>query len=904
MKKHLIYLFFLLPLISFGQYYWNQIGQEIVGEFSGDTSGCSVSMSSDGSIVAVGAKGNDGNGNNSGHTRIFQYDGSSWNQLGQSINGEAAGDQSGGSVSLSADGMIVAIGAPGNGGNGSYAGHVRVFQYDGSSWNQLGQDIDGEAEFDTFGASLSISADGMIVAIGAPGNDGNGSNSGHTRIFQYDGNSWSQLGQDIDGEAELDSSGGSVSLSADGMIVAIGAYKNGENGNDSGHTRIFQYDGSSWIQLGQDIDGENAGDRSGYSVSISGEGSIVAVSSYMNSDGGENNGKTRVFQFDGTSWVPLGQDIIMQSSEVTRIKAGFRVTISKDGSTVAILAMGDSGIFTGFPQRGFVQVYKYNGASWIQEAEDIGEVNSITPYSSDCGISLSSEGNRIAIGYSFYSSDSGKTKVYELQEITVESVSILPNEDIHIYKGSSFQLSAFVLPEDAVQEVIWSTVSGTNVSVTSDGLITGWNEGVAVIRAESVQNSQIYDEITVTVDDFSITISPANEEEDTDIYVAEQLQLVAQVLPEEADQEVTWSISSGMENISIDQTGLVTGLNPGVAVVEARSELSSLYGSISITVYNTAQNIQITTITGEPAQTYVGGTLGLQAAVLPEGTIQDVIWSIVSGEEYGSIDENGVVSGVEEGTILIKATSAENESVYSELEIPVLKYCVPYFAIGCEYGENINDFVMEDAGIEHYASGCSNNAYGDFTSNNYLLGTLQAGQTYPFTITHEAENMFVKIWIDLNDNGSFEDEGELLFSSGSSGSSYQTIGSFTVPSDAEILSTRMRILAKASEGNAESCSPNGQLGETHDYMVTISEEMSVSDIDKGNLVVYPNPTSGMLEILSPVEIEKVQLFNLNGNKMMEGKSVSLDISSLPSGIYLIKILLKNGEEITKTVIKK
>ena len=128
------------------------------------------------------------------------------------------------SVSLSSDGTIVAIGAHGNdAGTGSYTGHVRVFQFDGTSWSQMGNDIDGEAQSDQFGVSVSLSSDGMIVASGAHTNDGTGSNAGHARVLQWDGTSWSQMGNDIDGEAENDQSGNSVSLSSDGTIVAIGA---------------------------------------------------------------------------------------------------------------------------------------------------------------------------------------------------------------------------------------------------------------------------------------------------------------------------------------------------------------------------------------------------------------------------------------------------------------------------------------------------------------------------------------------------------------------------------------------------------------------------------------------------------------------------------------------------------
>ena len=51
---------------------------------------------------------------------------------------------------------------------------------DGSCRLQLGQDIDGEAANDNSGYSVSLSSDGTVVAIGAIGNDGNGSDSGHT----------------------------------------------------------------------------------------------------------------------------------------------------------------------------------------------------------------------------------------------------------------------------------------------------------------------------------------------------------------------------------------------------------------------------------------------------------------------------------------------------------------------------------------------------------------------------------------------------------------------------------------------------------------------------------------------------------------------------------------------------
>jgi hypothetical protein len=161
-------------------------------------------------------------------------------QIGNDIDGEAANDESSWSVSSSSDGNTVAIGAYRNDGNGSSAGHVRIYENIGGSWSQVGNDIDGEAAYDASGWSVSLSSDGNTVAIGAYQNDGNGTKAGHVRIYENIGGSWSQLGNDIDGEAAFDWSGQSVSLSSDGNTVAIGANQNDGNGTFAGHVRIMK----------------------------------------------------------------------------------------------------------------------------------------------------------------------------------------------------------------------------------------------------------------------------------------------------------------------------------------------------------------------------------------------------------------------------------------------------------------------------------------------------------------------------------------------------------------------------------------------------------------------------------------------------------------------------------------
>ncbi|WLD25104.1 T9SS type A sorting domain-containing protein [Flavobacterium dauae] len=273
---------------------WVQIGNDISGEAPNDESRI-VSLSSDGSIVAIGGYFNSGNGLEAGYVRVYENISGVWTQIGQDIDGEAAGDHSGKSVSLSANGNIVAIGAI---GNGSLSGHVRVYENISGVWTQIGQDIDGEAVLDYSGVSTSLSSDGSIVAIGAHHNDGNGSDSGHVRVYENISGVWTQIGQDIDGEAAGDHSGQSVSLASNGNIVAIGAPI---NDNYFGHVRIYKNILGTWTQVGNDIDGKSINGQCGWSVSLSANGNSLVISApfSINNSNNSNDGQIRVYDLSG-----------------------------------------------------------------------------------------------------------------------------------------------------------------------------------------------------------------------------------------------------------------------------------------------------------------------------------------------------------------------------------------------------------------------------------------------------------------------------------------------------------------------------------------------------------------------------------------------------------------------------
>jgi Ca2+-binding RTX toxin-like protein len=366
---------------------WSQVGADIDGEAAYDVSGFAVSLSSDGATVAIGAIGN---GGFAGHVRVFTNVGGVWTQVGNDIDGEAADDLSGSAVALSSDGTTVAIGARRNSGNGTSAGHVRVFTNVGGVWTQVGDDIDGEAAFDESGFAVALSSDGATVAIGARYSDGNGDFAGHVRVYRNVAGVWTKVGIDIDGEAAGDVSGWSVALSSDGATVAIGAPSNDGNGDRAGHVRVFTNDEGVWTQIGADIDGEAAGDESGWSVALSSDGATVAIGAPSNDGNGDRAGHVRVYRNVAGEWKQVANDI---DGEATVDQSGWSVALSSDGATVAISAPSNDGNGNA---AGHVRVFTNDEGVWTQVGGDIdGET---AGDESGRALALSSDGAAVAIG--------------------------------------------------------------------------------------------------------------------------------------------------------------------------------------------------------------------------------------------------------------------------------------------------------------------------------------------------------------------------------------------------------------------------------------------------------------------------------------------------------------------------
>ena len=348
-------------------YAQTQLGSTIPGENFRDEFGNSVALSADGTILAAGAPYSNDNGTRSGHVRVFKYTliGNTmyWVQIGADIVGEAAEDQSGYSVAISDDGSIVAIGAINNDGNGPNSGQVRMFKNINGTWTQMGSDVDGQNGGDKFGFSVSLTGNGNTVAVGAIGGSVN-SGKGYTNIYVNTGSLW-QYHWGLSGASSGMQEGRFSSLNADGTTLAAGSWFSNANGSQSGHARVWKRVGTTVSQVGTTIAGEAAGDAAG-TVSLSDDGTVLAVGASGNDGNGTSAGHVRVFKNISGTWTQIGSDI---DGEYANDISGRYITLSGDGNTVAICATNNPGIVSG--GYGHVRVYENINGTWTQVGVDI-----------------------------------------------------------------------------------------------------------------------------------------------------------------------------------------------------------------------------------------------------------------------------------------------------------------------------------------------------------------------------------------------------------------------------------------------------------------------------------------------------------------------------------------------------
>mmetsp|Transcript_26896 Transcript_26896/g.38963 ORF Transcript_26896/g.38963 Transcript_26896/m.38963 type:complete len:659 (+) Transcript_26896:33-2009(+) len=401
-----------LSTITPKEFEWTQFGQDLKGSQYTEHFGDHVAISGSGDRIAIGSPGEFENSTQVGHVSIYDAYGQNWNLTGKMFS-DSAGDVFGEYITISGDGNRVAVGAQ-DYKNGT--GYVKVFEFNPGSWESLGQSLLGDQVGSNFGRSVEISGDGNALCVGANKYSFDGSERGLVRVFNYSNGSWAQIGNDILGENPGDNAGNRVSISNDGHVVAIGAHNHfGSDGDRSGHVTVFRYNGGvnkTWKQIG-DIEGEAKRDKFGRSVSLSGDGNVLAAGSKLHDVTGNKNGAVWVYRYNNSTgdWDLSGK----MAGQGDRDEFGHTVSLSNDGNVIAISSIGTASRIGG---RSYVEVYKYRSQKWSKIGATIFGEND----TDDTGdsISLSANGTRLVVGSpknDEVTKDSGLVQVYDLNNL-------------------------------------------------------------------------------------------------------------------------------------------------------------------------------------------------------------------------------------------------------------------------------------------------------------------------------------------------------------------------------------------------------------------------------------------------------------------------------------------------------
>lgn len=473
-----------------------QYNADIDGEAAGDESGTALASNLDGSIIAIGAPENDDSGKSgAGHVRVFQDTGTAWSKLGIDLDGVNLADNKGRAVALSNDGLKVAIGTPLYGSGGSAdIGLVQAYAYSGGAWAQLGSDILGAAKNYNLGTSVALNADGSLMALGIPGNN-------QVQVYRYSGGSWAAYGAAVSGTSG-DTAGTSVSLSKDGSILAIGAPLEDVAGTNAGAVRIYQYNGTSWAQLGSSITGSAAGDLAGTSVSLSADGKRVAIGSPINNS---STGQVRIYQYSSGSWTIVGTAI---TGEATGDEMGRSVALSAAGNTVSIGAPINAG--TG-AAAGQVRIYSEVSGAWQQQGVDINAEAAGDHLGTS--VALSSNAQKLIAGASLNDgtgTDAGHVRTYQLintHRPTANAVSVTFDEDIVTtvnFDASDADADSLTYSITSITDGHSYTISGSSVVITPK---TNFN-GTSYFQYFSSDGSANSETVTITLNITSVNDKP------------------------------------------------------------------------------------------------------------------------------------------------------------------------------------------------------------------------------------------------------------------------------------------------------------------------------------------------------------------------------------------------------------
>jgi hypothetical protein len=310
--------------------------------------------------------------------------------------GGVATEKQGVMTAIDDNGTTIAVGAPGT-DNVSVGTGVFIYTRTNNTWTQqqllVGSGISGSVA--TIGRSVSLSGDGNTVIFGAPGDN---SYIGATWVFTRSGGVWSQQGSKLVGTGFVGTAnqGVDLTLSQDGNTFVTGGYSDNSN---AGAVWVFTRTNGVWSQQGSKLVGTGATTTTsgqGFSTNISSDGNTIAVGGPWDNGSGAFSlavGATWVFTRTNGVWSQEGSKLIGTGATGLATQ-GNCVSLSGDGNTLAIGGSTDNS------NVGATWIFTRSAGVWTQQGSKlVGSGNTGSSFQgTDAAVELSNDGNTLVVG--------------------------------------------------------------------------------------------------------------------------------------------------------------------------------------------------------------------------------------------------------------------------------------------------------------------------------------------------------------------------------------------------------------------------------------------------------------------------------------------------------------------------
>lgn len=260
----------------------------------------------------------------------------------------------------------------------------------------------------------------------------------------------------------------------------------------------------------------------------------------------------------------------------------------------------------------------------------------------------------------------------DIKEDTPATGITLNYSDASIIAGHTLSLTATISPVYAVnKDVTWNTSNNTVATVDENGVVTALSAGHAVITATAASNPRKTAQVNITVTEPIIASNITLDEESITIGDNATFQLTATITPDNTtDKTVTWSTSNDAV-ATVDDNGLVRGVAPGEAVITASTnDGSGVTAQAHVTVI---EHVYVSSVTLNTTSASIDkyNSIQLTVTVAPDNaTNKAVNWS-TSDDNIATVSNDGLVTGVNAGTVIITASAADGSDVTAQATITV-----------------------------------------------------------------------------------------------------------------------------------------------------------------------------------------------------------------------------------------